>query len=411
MKRRALDIQKDLPAIRRIWEEIGWLDRDEEDQAKYLSTFLHASHALVAEINDNAECMVATTKGSLQHLDSVLSLSIVASVTTSLIARKQGFASRLTAELVAKAALSGAELSALGMFEQGYYSRLGFGTGPYEHRVQFDPAQLSVSSKARIPQRLTTDDYKDVHFALSNRWASHGSVNVFAAEHAHAEMGWTDDAFGLGYRNDDGELTHFIWGENKGEHGPLTINALAYQNSEQLLELLSMLKGLSDQIYTVSILEPSHLQMQDLINSPFRRQTTTEGSEHEEGNYAEAFWQIRINNLEAVLEKTQLPGRPELSFNLELSDPIVDFLSEQSAWQGIAGNYSITLGEKCCASTGHQRGLPLLKASVGGFSRLWLGCASATAIALSGEISADRALLDSIEKSLCLPLPKTGWEF
>jgi predicted acetyltransferase len=355
--------------------------------------------------------MVASSEGSLRHLESDIPLCIIASVTTSLIARKQGLASRMTAALIAEAAQSGSELSALGMFKQGYYSRLGFGTGPYEHRVQFDPSQLVVSSRARIPQRLTCDDYKDVHFALLNRWPTHGGVNVFAAELAHADMGWTEDAFGLGYRNANGELTHFIWGENKGEHGPLTINALAYQNAEQLLELLAMIKGLGDQVYSVSLLEPSHLQMQDLISSPLRRQTTTEGSEHEEGNYAEAFWQIRINNLESVLQRTHLPGRPELSFNLELTDPISQYLSKESTWQGISGDYTITLGENCTATSGHRPSLPLLKASAGGFSRLWLGCASATAISLSGEIEANQELLNSIERSLCLPLPKTGWEF
>lgn len=411
MEFRPLDLKRDLASVRRIWEEIGWIDRDEDDDAEYLEIFLRASHTLVADIDKTAECMVATTEGSLRHLESEMSLNIIASVTTSLIARKQGLASRMTAALIAEAAQSGSELSALGMFEQGYYSRLGFGTGPYEHRVQFDPAQIAVSNKARIPQRLTPGDYKDVHFALSNRWATHGSVNVFAAEHAHAEMGWTENAFGLGYRNDKGELTHFIWGENEGEHGPLTINALAYQNSEQLLELLAMLKGLGDQIYSVSILEPSHIQMQDLINSPLRRQTTTEGSEHEEGNHAEAFWQIRINNLESVLQKTRLPGRPQLSFNLQLTDPISQFLNEKSSWQGISGDYTITLGESCSAAAGHKSGLPLLKASVGGFSRLWLGCASATAISLSGEIEGDQKLLNTIECSLSLPLPKTGWEF
>jgi len=411
MQIRPLDPHKDLNAIRRIWEEIGWIDRDEDDDAKYLEIFLLASKVLVADIQNSAECMVATTPGSMRHLNSVLSLDIIAGVTTSLIARKKGLASRMTATLVAEAAISGAELSALGMFEQGYYSRLGFGTGPYEHRVQFDPAQLSVTNKARPPQRLQPDDYRDIHFAMSNRWHTHGSVNVFSAEHAHAEMGWTEDAFGLGYRNEQGELTHFIWGENKGEHGPLTINALAYQNAEQLLELLAMLKGLGDQIYSVSILEPSHIQMQDLINSPFRRQTITEGGEHEEGNSAEAFWQVRINDLSAVLEKTHLPGRAPLSFNLELTDPISEFLNDESGWRGIGGDYVITLGENCKATLGQQSGLPLLKASAAGFSRLWLGCASATAIHLAGEIEGDQDLLDAIQRSLSLPLPKTGWEF
>jgi predicted acetyltransferase len=319
----------------------------------------------VADIDNIAECMVASTEGSLRYLESEISLNIIASVTTSLIARKQGFASRMTAALIAEAAQSGSQLSALGMFEQGYYSRLGFGTGPYEHRAQFDPSQLNVSTKARVPERLTCDDYKDVHFALSNRWATHGGVNVFAAENVHADMGWTEDSIGLGYRNDKGELTYFIWGESKDEHGLLTINALAYQNAKQLLELLAMLKGLGDQVDSVSLLEPSHLQMEDLISSPFRRQATTKGSEHEKGNYAEAFWQIRINNLESLLKNTHLRSRPEMSFNLELKDPISQFLNEESSWQGISGDYTIILGKNCNATSGHRPDLPLLKASVG----------------------------------------------
>lgn len=411
MKFRPFDPKRDQKNIRRIWEEIGWIDRDDEDDAEYLAIYLAASNSLVADINEVAECIVSTAPGTLRHLESELTLTIVTGVTTSMIARKQGFASRLTAELIAQDAINGSDLSALGMFEQGYYSRLGFGTGPYEHRVSFDPAQLKVNYTAGIPQRLTADDYKDVHFALTNRWLTHGSVKVAPPEHVHAEMGWTEDSFGLGYRNSKGELTHFIWGENKDEHGPLKINALAYQNGKQLLELMAMLKTLGDQIYSVSLLEPSHLQLQDLISSPFRRQTTTEGSEFEENNSAEAFWQIRINNLDSVMSKTKLSGRTNLRFNLKLNDPISNYLNDDSPWRGITGEYTVNLGESCSAQQGQQADLPLLNASVAGFSRLWLGCASATAISLAGEIEGPQDLLDKLERTLSLPLPRTGWEF
>lgn len=411
MNFRPFDPKRDKKAARRIWEETGWIDRDEDAAAKYLDLFLGASKTLVADIDQVAECIVSTAPGCMRHLENNLSLTIVAGVTTSLIARKQGFASRLTAELIAQDAQLGSELAALGMFEQGYYSRLGFGTGPYEHRVIFDPSQLRISSDPKIPQRLTLDDYHDVHFALINRWRTHGSVNVIPPEHVQAEMGWTKDALGLGYRNSEGDLTHFVWGESKGEHGPFEISTLAYQNREQLLELLAMLKALGDQIYAVSMLEPCHLQLQDLLQTPLRRQITTEGSEFEESNSAEAFWQVRINNLESVLSKTHLPGRSNLAFNLDLTDPISKYLAEDSSWRGIGGKYTILLGEFCSAEQGHQAGLPLLRASVGGFSRLWLGCASATAISLAGEIEASQQLLDKLHQTLCLPLPKTGWEF
>jgi len=61
--------------------------------------------------------MVASSDGSLRRLESEIPLSIIASVTASLIARKQSLASRMTAALIAEAAQSGSELSALGMFE------------------------------------------------------------------------------------------------------------------------------------------------------------------------------------------------------------------------------------------------------------------------------------------------------
>ncbi|MEE2992431.1 MAG: hypothetical protein VX603_04565 [Gemmatimonadota bacterium] len=40
--------------------------------------------------------------------------------------------------------MEGAEICVLSMFEQGFYDRLGFGTGPYEHKVRFDPAELMI---------------------------------------------------------------------------------------------------------------------------------------------------------------------------------------------------------------------------------------------------------------------------
>ncbi len=43
---------------------------------------------------------------------------------------------------MAEAIDGGAELAGLGMFEQGFYNKLGFGTLAYENWVSFDPANL-----------------------------------------------------------------------------------------------------------------------------------------------------------------------------------------------------------------------------------------------------------------------------
>ncbi|HXG23005.1 MAG TPA: hypothetical protein VNJ09_00510, partial [Chthonomonadales bacterium] len=90
------------------------------------------------------------------------------------MARKQRLASSLTARIVAEDAAEGALLSALGMFEQGYYDQLGFGTGSYDHYLGFDPAHLQISMKTRVPSRVTEDDWKAAHAARLARWRGHG---------------------------------------------------------------------------------------------------------------------------------------------------------------------------------------------------------------------------------------------
>lgn len=115
--------------------------------------------------------------------------------------------------------------------------------------------------------------------------------------------------------------------------------------------------------------------------------------------------------MQACIAKTRLSGRIGLSFNLELDDPIEKFLEDDQSWKGISGNYTIHLGEESSASEGHDASLPLLKASVSGFSRLWLGCSSATSISLGGEIEAEEELIRALDNTLCLPAPKAGWEY
>ena len=143
MKFREFDPQKDKDAVHRIWLEIGWIDGSEK-QKEAVDIFLSGGRAFVAELNGDAECLAASMPGAIQYLAEDLKLSVVTAVTTSRIARKQGLAKRLTAKLVAADAAAGAQIAALGMFEQGFYNQLGFGTGGYEHQVSFDPAQLQI---------------------------------------------------------------------------------------------------------------------------------------------------------------------------------------------------------------------------------------------------------------------------
>jgi len=410
---RTFDYKRDQQAVHRIWRETGWIDHGDKDDEEYLDYFLSDCRALVADISDEAECLAVSVPGSIRYLQKDIPLSAVTAVTTSHVARRQGFASLLTARLIAEDAEQGLDVAALGMFEQGYYTRLGFGTGPYQHFLHFDPADLQVSCEADVPLRLSVADYQDVHQALIQRWRSHGGVNLQSAQLVRAEMGWTEKPFGLGFRDSAGELTHFIWGKAQGETGPYVINSMAYRNREQLLELLALLVGLSDQVVSVHLREPSHLQLQDLLKTPLRSLNVSRGADSRLGatHRSNAYWQLRINNLASCLANTSLPGRKTLSFNLTLTDPITKYLSAQQNWRGAGGEYTVHLGEECEAVRGHTAGLSLLEASVPGFSRLWLGSACATALIIVGDIAGSEELITQLDQTLSLPLPNMDWDF
>ncbi len=397
----------DREAVHRVWREVHWIKKDEHAEA--LDHFLSESNAWVATLNDTPECVVCTTPGTIRYLNQDLSMSGVTAVTTSRIARKQALAGRLTAMCVARDAAAGAAVSALGMFEQGYYDRLGFGTGPYEHWFSFDPAVLQIDRPFRVPERLTLDDWKRVHHALLHRHPAHGRANLNPASIARAEMGWTDNGFGLGYS--DGEhLTHFIWGEAGGEHGPYTINAMAYQNRDQFLELMALIKSLGDQIRLVRMREPGGIQMQDFLRQPFKHEQITEKSKFEQVNKASAYWQIRICDLHACLAETRLPD-PAARFNLDLDDPITAYLPDDAPWRGLTGQYTVTLGPTSSAEPGTDPTLPILTASVGAFTRLWFGVRPATGLAITDTLSGPDNLLKALDKTLRLPKPHLDWEF
>ena len=140
--------EQDREDAHRIWLELGWLQAGQEE---VLDLFLEGADAEVAEIEGRAECLVLMTPGTLRYLGQDLALCAVTGVTTSLVGRKQGLAGRLTARAVARQAARGAHVAGLGMFEQGFYNQLGFGTGSYEHFVHVDPARLKPRGNQRTP--------------------------------------------------------------------------------------------------------------------------------------------------------------------------------------------------------------------------------------------------------------------
>lgn len=405
---RPYDKSKDREACRRIWVECGWT---EPDKAERVDGFVDACRARVAELNGEAECLVLTADGSMRYQEEDLRISCVTGVTTSRVARRQGFAARLLAEANAEDAASGALLSVLCMFEQGFYNRLGYGTLGYEHRIAFDPAHLLIERKPPIPVRLTSENWKEIHGAMASRFRAHGGIVVAPAELVQYELRESEDGFGLGYRDGGGSLTHFFWAScDNVDEGPYTVNYLAYRTFEQLLDLLALIKGLADQVRSVKMHEPPGIQIQDLVRQPIKHRTITKGAEHESSMTALAYFQARILNLTECISLTKLEG-PAVRFNLELSDPIEAYLDHESDWRGIGGSYIVQMGRESFARSGTDPTLPTIKAGVGAFTRLWMGVGSASGLAITDDLAGPADLLGHLDRALRIPKPQPGWDF
>ena len=435
MEIRPFDRDRDLEAIQRIWYEIGWIDSEAGAQA--VADFVATGSCLTAAIDGEAECMAHTSAGLMRYvnagrnprLNPVLSAEInedlpfcaVTAVMTSRIARRLGLALQLTAEQVATAALNGVPLAVLGVFDQGFYDRLGFGTGSYQSLHRFDPATLRVDAPFRPPKRLTKDDWRAVHGAMMARRRGHGGCLLPEPELMKAELGLRPNGFGLGYET-NGVLTHCLWLDAKRvSHGPYSVEMLAYQNGNQLLELLGLLKSLGDQVSLIEMPEPPDIQLESFLDKPFRNRLNTAKSDFAASHRALAWWQLRMLDVAACVERRHWPG-DKVRFNLTLTDPISTYL-EDGSWAGCGGDYRITAGPASYAEAGHRDDLPTLHASVGAFSRLWFGVARASSLAVTDGIRAVDAmrpgiletgcgnLLERLDEALCMPQPQLGWDF
>jgi len=405
---RAYRPDEDRAAVEAVWREVGWIDP--EGDAEALGVFLESGRTVVAEVDGRAECVVNTDPGTLRYLDEEIQISCITGVTTSRIVRKRGLASRLTAHALATDAADGALLAALGAFEQGFYNQLGFGNGSYAHSCTFDPAQLTIEVDPRTPRRLTPDDWETVHRSRLARHRPHGGVNVLSPEITRAEMMWSENGFGLGYADEAGELTHHLWFSAKElEDGPYHVDWTAYRTREQFLELLALIRSLGDQVRSIRMSEPGNIQLQDLLREPFRMRKITRESPHEHRLTASAYWQARILDLPACIERTHLDGGP-LAFNLALEDPIADRLPE-AGWRGTGGEYMVTLGPESSAVRGAAPSLPTLRASIGAFTRIWLGVRPATSLSWTDDLSGTPDLLAALDRVLNVPAPSPDWDF
>jgi len=194
------------------------------------------------------------------------------------------------------------------------------------------------------------------------------------------------------------------------DNGPYFVRWMAYRSREEFLELLALLKSLGDQVHSVTMWEPPEIQLQDLLRKPFKARRITKHSPHENRMTASAYWQGRILNLADCMEQTHIPGET-VRFNLVLRDPIDRLLGEDSSWRGIGGEYVLFLGPLSEVVPGRDESLPTLTASVGAFTRMWLGVRPATGLSWTDEIAGPPALLTRLDDLLRLPSPQLGWDF
>lgn len=406
---RRYDQDHDLDACLRIYREVGWVENDKHEKAA--GELFKAARGWVAELHGNAECLSHAMSGSMRFWDTDLPLCVVTGVTTSRIARKLGWAGRVTARLLSEEAASGHAMAILGIFEQGYYNQLGFGNGAYEHWCAFEPSMLQVPLKARMPVRLGKDDWQAMHEARLRRRRLHGGCTIHSPAQTSAELLWADGGFGLGYLDEQGDLSHHFWCSAKGEHGPYRVHWMSYETREQFLELLALLQSLGDQVRSIQLAEPPSIQLQDFLRQPFKLRQLTHRTTHENRMTASAYWQARILDLQPCISACSWDQGP-LRFNLSLTDPIENWLPEDASWQGLSGDYVITLGSESGIESGSDRSAPIMQASVNAFTRMWMGVRSATSLSWSDDLRAPKALLEALNLGLRVSSPPSpDWDF
>jgi len=411
MNIRPYNAHLDREAVHRIWREVGWSDgTPAQEEATDLA--FSGSRALVAEMEGAPECAVLTMPATLRYLDEDLPITVVKNVATGHVGRKQGLAGRTVVHSLIRDVGEGALVAALGMFEQGYYNRLGFGTGSYDRWVSFDPATLHLPRGPRPPRRIADRDWPQAHACRLQRRRGHGAVSIIPPEATGTEMLGARNGVGLGYYDGPGgTLSHYVWmGAANLANGPYFVRWLAYQTNEQLLDLLALLKALGDQVRLVGMIEPRGIQLQSMLLKPFKQRQLTEKGDYPAGVRGMAWWQMRICNLPGCLARTHLPGKA-VRFNLRLSDPLTAHTGPHAHWRGVEGDYVVTLGPSSGAEKGADPALPTLSATVNAFTRLWLGVSPATGLAVTDGLQAGPELLAQLDALLTIPQPLPDWAF
>jgi hypothetical protein len=95
---------------------------------------------------------------------------------------------------------------------------------------------------------------------------------------------------------------------------------------------------------------------------------------------------------------------------LHLDDPITEWLPADAAWKGLTGSYVLTLGPTSSIEPGSDHAFPTLTASVGAFTRLWIGARPAASLVISDSFECQPELAAAIDGVMRLPAPISDWD-
>lgn len=411
---RRFDPSRDDQAVARIRMEVGWQRPGEKDQRlEARRRFEEASPGFVAEVHEEPECYVSTMSGTYQYRNRALPFAGVTGVITSRVARKQGLASRTTARALAYQANEGAVIAGLGIFDQGFYNKLGFGTTAYDIYATIDPASLNVPYCRRRPVRLSAANLGEMHQARLRRRLRHGSVSLDHEASTLMGVAASETGFGLGFRDEEtDELTHCLWvsTDNPGA-GPYRVLWTSFTTVGQFVELLGLLRNFGDQVYTVWIPEPSGIQLQDFLDRPFRRREQGRRGEHETSMAASAGFQYRIMDVPAAMAAAHAAlrsrGTDLPSFTMRVTDPVAHYLPEEAAWNGCAGVYRV--GPDGAEAVTRERTDVDLEIGVADLTRAWLGVLPISTLKDTSHVRVAGDLAEALDDAFAGPAPHTDW--
>ncbi|MDH3591103.1 MAG: sterol carrier protein domain-containing protein [Planctomycetota bacterium] len=415
MSPRAYDPDRDFDALFLLLREAGWAQDSKRNREAH-RLYVDSGRFLVSDVNGGVESFASTHAGTVRYLAGNLPVSVVSGVITGRVARRRGLGLRVTAEAVAADAADGVALSVLGIFDQGYYDRIGYATGPYDVFAMFDPGDLRLRTPAsgRAAVRLDASDWERIHASRISRRQVHGSLSMTDGRFTQYDVMQREKGFGLGFEAaPGGELTHHVFAV-PDTGGSWLLPWIVFHTPDQFAELMGLLASLGDQVQRVRFIEPPRIQTQRIVARPFRRRGISTGGKAETGHRAFAWWQGRIVDLPACVAAMRLPGDETVEFRLELTDPIADYLAPETRkrWAGVGGAWAVTLGPESHAEPAAAAASgPVLRTSVNTFTQLWLGVSRPADLAyLAPDLDVDDELLARLDRIVRLPTPHLDWD-